>query len=117
MSGSQGGAPQGNRNSANHRLWAEAIKRAIARRGPGLVNGLNKLADQFLDAVERGDVDFRELGDRLDGKAAQAVDLNVDDRTAKRNLGDSQLLEIATTISSSGTTSETGSEEQSEVVH
>ena len=110
------GGTIGNRNSANHKLWAEAIKRAIARRGPGLVNGLNKLADQFIDAVERGDVDFKELGDRLDGKAAQALDISVE-RASQRNMGDSELLEIVTANSSSGTPSETGSEEQSEVVH
>ena len=116
MSGSQGGAPKGNTNSANHKIWAEAIKRAIARRGPGLAAGLNKLADQFIDAVERGDVDFKELGDRLDGKAAQALSISVDP-TAQRNMGDSELLDIATASRSSGTPSETGSEDQSEVVH
>ena len=110
------GGTIGNRNAANHKLWAEAIKRAIARRGPGLAEGLNKLADQFLDAEERGDVDFKELGDRLDGKAAQALDISIE-RTAQRNMGDSQLLDIATASRSSGTPSETGSEDQSEVVH
>ena len=117
MSGKQGGAPKGNTNSANHRLWAEAIKRAIARRGPGLTEGLNKLANKFLDAVENGDVDFKELGDRLDGKAAQAVDLNVDNRTTQRNLADSELLEIATGVRSGGDSGESNGEEQSEVVH
>ena len=92
----KGGGTIGNRNAANHKLWAEAIKRAIARRGPGLENGLNKLADQFIDAVERGDVDFKELGDRLDGKAAQALDISVD-RAAQRNMGDSELIEILST--------------------
>ena len=109
------GGTIGNRNAANHKLWAEAIKRAIARRGPGLSAGLNKLADQFIDAVERGDVDFKELGDRLDGKAAQALDI-LDTRTEQRNLDDSELLAIATT-SSSGTPIETGSKDEPEVVH
>ena len=111
----KGGPPKGNTNSANHRIWAEAIKRAIARRGPGLSAGLNKLADQFIDAVERGDVDFKELGDRLDGKAAQALDI-LDTRTEQRNMDDSELLAIAASRSS-GTTSETDSKDEPEVVH
>ena len=109
------GGTIGNRNAANHKLWAEAIKRAIARRGPGLTQGLNKLADQFIDAVEKGEVDFKELGDRLDGKAAQALDI-LDSRTEQRNLDDAELLAIAASRSS-GTTDETDSKDESEVVH
>ena len=110
------GGTIGNRNAANHKIWAEAIKRAIARRGPGLTEGLNKLADQFIDAVENGEVDFKELGDRLDGKAAQALDI-LDTRTEQRNLDDAELLAIAASRRSSGTTDETGSKDESEVVH
>ena len=113
----KGGPPKGNTNSANHRIWAEAIRRAIARRGPGLTEGLNKLADQFIDAVEEGKVDFKELGDRLDGKAAQALDLNVESTTTQRNLDDSELLAIVTENSSSRASGKKGGKDEPEVVH
>lgn len=41
---------------------------------------LDELAEKFLVAVENGDIAaFRELADRLDGKAAQAVQLSGDE--------------------------------------
>ena len=76
------------------------------------------MAKALFDRAIEGDlIAIKEIGDRLEGKAVQAVDLNVDNRTAQRNMGDSELLDIATASSSSGTPSETGSEDQSEVVH
>jgi hypothetical protein len=73
------GAPLGNQNAAKAKRWAAAIDRALDRRAQekGLRDAqeaLDQLAEQFLLAVEKGDISaFRELGDRLEGKPAQAI--------------------------------------------
>ena len=73
------GAPLGNQNAAKAKRWAAAIDRALDRRAQqkGLRDAqeaLDELAERFLLAVEQGDISaYRELGDRLEGKPAQAV--------------------------------------------
>ena len=69
------GAPIGNSNSAKGRLWADAIKRAVARKHNGDLNhGLDTLAEKLIEAVIAGDLPaIKEFGDRMDGKPAQAV--------------------------------------------
>lgn len=69
------GAPAGNQNASKSKPWEQAIKRALARRAQGdQQEALNRLAEKFLDAVEKGDLAaFRELGDRLDGKPKQQI--------------------------------------------
>ena len=66
------GAPEGNTNSSkNNRLWAETIRRAVVQSDP---ERLRKIAEALLTKAEEGDLGaIKELGDRLDGKAAQAV--------------------------------------------
>lgn len=69
------GAPEGNKNSCkSNRLWAETIKRVVAQSDP---QRLRKIAEALLDKAESGDLAaIKELGDRLDGKAAQSVALS-----------------------------------------
>lgn len=69
------GAPVGNQNAVKARIWTEAIKRAVARRYNGDLNhGLDKLADEFVESVAKGDLaSYKEFGDRLEGKPAQAI--------------------------------------------
>jgi len=77
-----GGAPLRNQNAANAKRWKAAIERAISRqsRVEGQIE-LDALADEFVAAVrrgaEKGDIGgFRELGDRLDGKATQQTEIS-----------------------------------------
>jgi DNA-binding GntR family transcriptional regulator len=69
------GAPEGNQNAIKGKMWRSAIMRALSKRAKGdQVKALDDLAEKFLAAVETGDITaFRELGDRLDGKAAQMI--------------------------------------------
>lgn len=82
-------APAGNQNAAKAKQWSAAIERALERMGDPTIDpdqpfvrgprakALDALADQFI-AKMSGDVDlgfFKEFADRLDGKAAQTVDL------------------------------------------
>jgi len=81
------GAPLGNQNAAKAKRWTAAIERALERRSR--VEGqqeLDRLADTFLEAIENMTIGtekrgpsiagFAELGDRLEGKPQQAVELS-----------------------------------------
>lgn len=67
-------APVGNTNSSkNNRLWAETIRRAVVQSDP---DRLRRIAEALLNKAETGDINaIREIGDRLDGKPQQAVEL------------------------------------------
>lgn len=68
------GAPVGNTNSSkNNRLWAETIRRAVVQSDP---DRLRRIAEALLTKAEGGDINaIKEIGDRLDGKPQQAVEL------------------------------------------
>lgn len=65
------GAPVGNTNSsAENRLWANTIRRAAAQDP----EKLRRIAERLLADAEAGDIQaIKEMGDRLDGKATQAI--------------------------------------------
>lgn len=83
------GAPFGNQNAAKAKQWTAAIERAIERLGTGQelddnddrsprAKGLDRLADEFVKSVRAGAnyKAFAELGDRIEGKVAQAHELS-----------------------------------------
>lgn len=75
-----GGAPIGNQNAVKGKRWQAAIDRALAKRSKASgIEELDRLAEKFLDAVEAGSSPhvpgFNALGDRLDGKPAQQIDI------------------------------------------
>lgn len=78
---STSGAQPGNNNRNKAKPWADAIRRAIARREEtGSGADLNRLAESLLDKAAEGDMAaLKELGDRLDGKSAQAVTVSGDE--------------------------------------
>ena len=71
------GAPAGNTNSSkNNRLWAETIRRAVVQADG---EQLRRIADKLLLMAEAGDIQaMKEIGDRLDGKPSQALDVGSD---------------------------------------
>lgn len=78
------GAPFGNQNGAKAKRWSAAIERAIIRRhgesGVDFAKALDKLADEFVEAVVTGNKDYlpgyRELGDRIEGKPMQPTEIS-----------------------------------------
>ncbi len=68
-------APLGNHNAAKSKMWSAAIQRALAERSRlAGKEALDQLAGALLDKAGEGDMAaLKELGDRLDGKAVQAV--------------------------------------------
>ena len=71
------GAPLGNQNARKeNRLWAETIRRAVVQND---AQKLRNIADKLVEMASAGDVSaMRELGDRLDGKPAQQLQLQGD---------------------------------------
>jgi hypothetical protein len=72
------GAPIGNSNAAKGKRWSDAIDRALAKRckGDGIA-ALDDLAEKLLAKADEGDMQaLKELGDRIEGKPSQAIDLD-----------------------------------------
>lgn len=62
--------------SKSDKVWRDAIHRAVKRRveGEGNPQALDRLADALVSAGLAGEVAaLKEIGDRLDGKPAQAI--------------------------------------------
>lgn len=72
------GAPVGNRNAANARLWKAAIERALDKRGAGdRMVALDALAERLLSLCDQADLPaLKEFGDRIDGKAVATTELS-----------------------------------------
>ena len=68
-------APLGNQFAARARVWTAAINRALERRSvASRTEAIDKLAEKLLALCDEGDLAaLQELGNRLDGKPAQAV--------------------------------------------
>lgn len=68
------GGQKGNKNSSrSNRLWGDTIRRAIDQSDG---KRLRTIAEKLLDKAAEGDIQaIRELGDRLDGKPHQSMDL------------------------------------------
>lgn len=69
-----GGQP-GNQNAAKGSRWRNAIEAALKKRckSDGQ-KALVKIAEQLLEKAEQGDISaLKELGDRMDGRAAQQL--------------------------------------------
>ena len=73
------GAPVGNQNAAKAKIWSAAILRALDRRKPAdeRITAIDELADKLLEKCASGDLAaLHELGNRLEGKPPQAVELS-----------------------------------------
>lgn len=70
------GAPVGNQNAVKAKRWQKALERALARLSNSDTDaGLDKVADQVVSSAVGGDVQaWKEIGDRMDGKATQALE-------------------------------------------
>lgn len=74
----KGGAPLGNKNGTKNRVWSLAIERAVKKRygKKETLDALEELAGKLLDNCEKADLPaLKELGDRMEGKPAQSVEV------------------------------------------
>jgi hypothetical protein len=74
------GAPVGNQNAAKAKQWTAAIQRALAKRSKvESALAIDDLAEKLLLACDKGEIGaLKELGDRLEGKPAQALTIGGD---------------------------------------
>lgn len=74
-------APQGNQFAVKAKRWSQAIDRALAARSrKDQIDALDQLAEKLLSKCDEGDMTaLKELGDRLEGKAAQSVTVSGDE--------------------------------------
>lgn len=68
------GAPLGNQNARQGKIWRDTLRRALLAEDG---KHLRAIADALVMKAASGDVPaIKEIGDRLDGKAEQAVELS-----------------------------------------
>jgi hypothetical protein len=103
------GAPTGNQNAAKARVWTAAIERAMETKsrleGKAI---LDEAAGKLVELALAGDLSaLKELGDRLEGKAAQGITLagSLSVKT-KKELSDDELASIIAAGGSAGAASE-----------
>ena len=99
-----GGGQKGNTNAARGAEWREAVTRAIHRG-----KSLDRLADVLVAKALDGDmVALREIGDRLDGKPKQQVEMTVQDAQPTgpnaNTLSQRLASQLATRSGAAGTT-------------
>lgn len=64
-------APTGNRNAAKGKAWFDALRKEIVQR-----DALPQIARKVVDAALEGELwAIQEIGNRLDGKPAQALEV------------------------------------------
>lgn len=73
-------AAPGNQYAVKAKRWSQAIDRALANRSRADgIEALDALAEKLLTLADQGDLGaLKELGDRIEGKPSQAIDLGSD---------------------------------------
>ncbi len=68
------GAQPGNTNATKGKVWSDAIRKELISS-----KKLSVVAKKLVTMAENGDLGaIKECGDRLDGKAHQSADINLD---------------------------------------
>ena len=86
------GAPKGNTNAANGKIWSDAVRKAITQG-----KKLDSLATKLILMALDGDMTaMKEIGDRLEGKPAQSLHVDSTQRIIRAtDLTDTELASIA----------------------
>ena len=75
------GAPVGNQNAANAKVWKAAVLRALEKTGTDRKKAIDALASALVAKALTGDVSaLKEIGDRVDGKPGQEMVLQGDSK-------------------------------------
>ena len=70
--GKRGGQPGNDNSSLDNRAWGRAIRRLIAQNP----EALDAAAASLMEEAQNGNVQaLKELGDRIDGKVAQSLEI------------------------------------------
>lgn len=111
------GGQIGNNNGGKNKLWSLAIQKAIRKRSKSeQLEELENIAEVLLNKCMEGDmVALKELGDRIEGKPMQSVEMSV--HRSQSDMDDSELTRVIAEDSSSRTTRKTSSEKEPNSVH
>ena len=100
------GAQLGNNNAARTKPWRDALEKAIKQyidRKSGIQRGeaLFRIATQVVKQALDGNTGaIQELGNRLDGKPHQSMDIGISDNTPVEEMTDADIArELAATTS------------------
>ena len=67
-------APKGNKNAAKAKIWSDALRKQLVQG-----KDLPKIAKALIAKACDGDIQaIKEIGDRLDGKAIQSIEGQVE---------------------------------------
>lgn len=67
-------APKNPKGAKSDKAWRDALMLAVNERAPDGGKKLRKIAEKCVDSAMAGDMQaIKEIGDRLDGKPAQAI--------------------------------------------
>jgi len=70
------GSKPGTNNKHKNKLWKETLNRAVLAKDG---KALRRIADALIDKAGEGDVAaIKELGDRIDGKVVNEIDMKAD---------------------------------------
>lgn len=116
------GAPKGNQNAAKAKVWSAAIARALDRRVPAdkRIKAIDELADKLLDDCYTGSLSaLQELGNRLEGKSHQSMDIGFSPDTPVEEMTDAELAGELLRIRSAlvGDAAKKGSKDKPPSVH
>jgi hypothetical protein len=113
MSGIKGRS--GRRPGDTATLWADALRVAVSREDVDGRKKLARLAERCVEAALGGDMQaIKEIGDRLDGKPRQSMDMTTAARKPIREMTDEEIAErIAELEAQSADASEEGAEAES----
>lgn len=68
---------------STEKLWRDAIRKALARKADGDLQGIDVVADKLVAAAVGSDIAaIKEIGDRIDGKPKQQTELSGPDGEA-----------------------------------
>lgn len=72
-------AGRGRGIGADDQWWKKAIRKAVMDKGPDGIRKIQRIAEALVEQAIAGDVlAAKEIGDRLDGKAKQPVEISGD---------------------------------------
>lgn len=91
------GFQKGNKLAIRHRIWTEAIKRAMREEfGSDWEKCLTAAAKPLVQALKAGDMAaIKEVGDRLEGKPHQTSEVTVNRVSSLEDISTDELERIA----------------------